>query len=184
MKNNHIGKFISLILRHKPNTIGITLDQNGWANTQELLNGLNAAGKKVDIEQLINIVNTDNKRRFSFNSDKSKIRANQGHSIPVNLGLLELVPPTILYHGTSEKFIESIKQNGIQKRSRQYVHLSSNIETAVAVGKRHGNPIVLKINTEQMFLDGYKFYLSENGVWLTDNVPYQYVLSYTPTQYK
>lgn len=177
MKSNHIGKFISLILRHKPNTIGITLDQNGWANTQELLNGLNAAGKKVDIEQLINIVNTDNKRRFSFNSDKSKIKANQGHSIPVNLGLLELVPPTILYHGTSEKFIESIKQNGIQKRSRQYVHLSSNVETAVAVGKRHGNPIVLKINTEQMFIDGYKFYLSENGVWLTDNVPYQYVLS-------
>ena len=174
---NHIGKFICLILRHKPNSIGISLDENGWANTQELLNGLNAAGKKVDIEQLINIVNTDNKRRFSFNSDKSKIRANQGHSIPVNLGLLELVPPTILYHGTSEKFIESIKQNGIQKRSRQYVHLSSNIETAVAVGKRHGNPIVLKINTEQMFLDGYKFYLSENGVWLTDNVPYQYVLS-------
>lgn len=174
---NHIGKFISLILRHKPNAIGITLDQNGWANTQDLLNGLNVAGKKVDIEQLINIVNTDNKRRFSFNSDKSKIRANQGHSIPVNLGLLELVPPTILYHGTSEKFIESIKQNGIQKRSRQYVHLSSNIETAVAVGKRHGNPIVLKINTEQMFLDGYKFYLSENGVWLTDNIPYQYVLS-------
>ncbi|MBO7344550.1 MAG: RNA 2'-phosphotransferase [Clostridia bacterium] len=177
MKSNSISKFICLILRHKPNTIGITLDQNGWVNTQELLNGLNAAGKKVDIEQLINIVNTDNKRRFSFNSDKSKIRANQGHSIPVNLGLLELVPPTILYHGTSEKFIESIKQNGIQKRSRQYVHLSSNIETAVAVGKRHGNPIVLKINTEQMFLDGYKFYLSENGVWLTDNVPYQYVLS-------
>ena len=177
MKNNSIGKFICLILRHKPNSIGISLDENGWANTQEQLNGVNTAGNKIRMEQLIHIVDTDNKHRFSFNSDKSKIRANQGHSIPVNLGLLELVPPTILYHGTSEKFIESIKQNGIQKRSRQYVHLSSNIETAVAVGKRHGNPIVLKINTEQMFLDGYKFYLSENGVWLTDNVPYQYVLS-------
>ena len=177
MKSNSISKFICLILRHKPNTISITLDRNGWANTQELLNGLNAAGKKINMKQLITLVNTDNKNRFSFNEDKSKIRANQGHSLPVDLGLTESVPPDLLYHGTSEKFIESIKQNGIQKRSRQYVHLSSNIETAVAVGKRHGNPIVLKINTEQMFLDGYKFYLSENGVWLTDNVPYQYILS-------
>lgn len=177
MKNNHIGKFLCLILRHKPNLIGITLDQNGWANTQELIDALNKTNKKISIEQLVSIVNTDNKNRFSFNEDKSKIRANQGHSIPVDLGLIELVPPAILYHGTSERYINSIKQEGIHKRTRQYVHLSTDIEKAIAVGKRHGNPIVLKINTEQMFLDGYKFYLSENGVWLTDNVPYQYVLS-------
>ena len=177
MKSNSISKFICLILRHKPNTIGITLDRNGWANTQELLNGLNAAGKKINMKQLITLVNTDNKNRFSFNEDKSKIRANQGHSLPVDLGLTESVPPDLLYHGTSEKFIESIKQNGIRKRTRQHVHLSTDIEKAIAVGKRHGNPVVLKINAKQMFLDGYKFYLSENGVWLTDNVPYQYVLS-------
>ena len=177
MKSNSISKFICLILRHKPNTIGITLDQNGWANTQELLNGLNTAGKSINMEQLITLVNTDNKNRFSFNLDKSKIRANQGHSLSVDLGLTESVPPDLLYHGTSEKFIDSIKQNGIQKRTRQHVHLSTDIEKAIAVGKRHGNPVVLKINTKQMFLDGYKFYLSENGVWLTDNVPYQYVLS-------
>lgn len=177
MKSNSISKFICLILRHKPNTIGITLDRNGWANTQELLNGLNTAGKSINMEQLITLVNTDNKNRFSFNLDKSKIRANQGHSLSVDLGLTESVPPDLLYHGTSEKFIDSIKQNGIQKRTRQHIHLSTDIEKAIAVGKRHGNPVVLKINTKQMFLDGYKFYLSENGVWLTDNVPYQYVLS-------
>ena len=177
MKSNSISKFICLILRHKPNTIGITLDRNGWANTQELLNGLNTAGKSINMEQLITLVNIDNKNRFSFNLDKSKIRANQGHSLSVDLGLTESVPPDLLYHGTSEKFIDSIKQNGIQKRTRQHVHLSTDIEKAIAVGKRHGNPVVLKINTKQMFLDGYKFYLSENGVWLTDNVPYQYVLS-------
>lgn len=170
-----ISKFICLILRHKPNTIGITLDQNGWANTQELLNGLNAAGKKINMEQLVALVNTDNKTRFSFNEDKSKIRANQGHSIPVDLGLVELVPPAILYHGTSERYINSIKQKGIHKRNRQYVHLSSNYETAIQVGSRHGKPIVLKINAMQMYVDGYKFYLSENLVWLTDYIPVKYI---------
>ena len=174
---NHIGKFICLILRHKPNSIGISLDENGWANTQELLNGLNSAGNKINMEQLIHIVDTDNKHRFSFNENKSKIRANQGHSLPINLGLVETVPPAILYHGTSVKFIDSIKLNGILKKSRQYIHLSSNKETAISVGSRHGKPIVLEINAMQMFLDGYKFYLSENLVWLTDNVPYQYILS-------
>ena len=177
MKNNSLNKFICLILRHNPSLIGITLDQNGWADTQKLLNGLNMAGKKINMEQLIAIVNTDNKNRFSFNFDKSKIRANHGHSLSVDLDLTESVPPDLLYHGTSEKFIDSIKQNGIQKRTRQHVHLSTDIEKAIAVGKRHGNPVVLIINTKQMFLDGYKFYLSENGVWLTDSVPYQYVLS-------
>lgn len=174
---NHIGKFICLILRHKPNSIGISLDENGWANTQELLNGLNTAGNKISMEQLIHIVDTDNKHRFSFNENRSKIRANQGHSLPVNLGLVELVPPAILYHGTSERYINSIKQKGIHKRTRQYVHLSSNYETAIQVGSRHGKPIVLKINAMQMYVDGYKFYLSENLVWLTDNVPCQYILS-------
>lgn len=175
MNNMSIGKFLCLILRHKPNLIGITLDQNGWASTQEIIYALNKTNKKISIEQLVNIVNTDNKKRFSFNEDKSKIRANQGHSIPVDLSLVELAPPAVLYHGTSERYINSIKQNGIHKRTRQYVHLSSNYETAIQVGSRHGKPIILKINAMQMYVDGYKFYLSENLVWLTDYIPVKYI---------
>ena len=170
------GKFLALILRHNPTAAGITLDKHGWANVKELINGMNDTGHHITMKILEEIVKLDNKQRFSFDKYKSKIRANQGHSIPVDLELIETEPPTILYHGTAAKYLSSILEKGIEKRSRQYVHLSDTYDTAVNVGKRHGNPVVIEINAKMMFNDGYKFYLSENKVWLTDYVPIKYLI--------
>jgi putative RNA 2'-phosphotransferase len=170
-----LGRFISLVLRHHPETIGISIDEYGYANTQELIAKMNAHGKHIDFETLKYIVDTNNKKRYSFNEDFSKIRANQGHSIKVNLGLVEKIPPKVLYHGTATRFLDSIMREGITKQSRQYVHLSGNVETALSVGKRHGKPIVLGIDTTSMLDDGAKFYLSENGVWLCEYVNSKYV---------
>lgn len=175
MDLNKSSKFISLILRHKPETIGITLDEHGWANVNELINGINNSGRNIDMEILEEIVRTDNKQRYSFNEDKTLIRANQGHSITVNVELKEMVPPDILYHGTATRFLDSIKQQGIKSMSRLYVHLSKDYETAVNVGNRHGKHCVLKIDAKRMHSDGIKFYLSENGVWLTKFVDWKYV---------
>lgn len=171
-----LGKFIAYILRHKPDAIGITLDKHGWADVTELIDGINRAGKSITNDILDEIVERDEKRRFSFNEDKTKIRANQGHSIDVDLELSELVPPDILYHGTATKYLDGIKEHGILKRNRNYVHLSINEQTATKVGARHGAPVVLKIDTARMTKDGYKFYLSANGVWLTDYVPFKFVV--------
>lgn len=174
-KNDKLSVFISLILRHKPQTINIALDEQGYANVDELIKGVNASGRKLTLEILECIVETDNKGRYSFNSSKTKIRANQGHSIKVDVGLQETIPPRVLYHGTSERNINAILTNGIKKMNRLYVHLSDDLETAIKVGGRHGRAIVLTINTERMIKDGYKFYLSDNGVWLTDFVPNFYI---------
>ncbi len=168
--------FISLILRHKPEFIGISLDRHGWANVQELIDGINKTGKySIDMSALEEIVRTDNKQRYSFNEDKTKIRANQGHSINVDVELNEAVPPEILYHGTGEKYVESINTEGLKPMSRLYVHLSKDIDTAVNVGKRHGKPVVYKIFAGEMHRQGYKFYLSENGIWLTKTVPVNFI---------
>lgn len=164
------SKFISLILRHKPEAIGITLDNHGWANVNELIKGIN-----IDIDTLEEIVNTDKKKRYSFNEDKTKIRANQGHSIKVDVELQEKEPPMYLYHGTAEKYVDSINKTGLISKSRLYVHLSKDIETAINVGKRHGIPVIYKINSEEMYNKGYKFYLSENNVWLTEKVPINFI---------
>ena len=126
------------------------------------------------METLEDIVATDNKQRYSFNEDKSLIRANQGHSIPVDVELKENEPPEFLYHGTATRFLNSILNDGLKPMSRLYVHLSKDIETAWKVGKRHGDPVILKINSRDMYKDGYKFYLSENGVWLTEKVDAKY----------
>lgn len=170
-----IGKFLSLILRHNPQIIGITLDENGWANVAELIEGMNTKGHQIDKKILEEIVETNNKSRYSFNHDKTKIRANQGHSLAVDVELKMVRPLERLYHGTAERFLESIKQNGLQKRNRNHVHLSADKETALAVGKRHGTPIVLTIDAKQMHRDGFVFYLSQNGVWLVDEVPTEYL---------
>ena len=177
MKNDDItlGKFLSLILRHKPEAAGITLDREGWADTQALIRGINASGHIIDMETLERIVREDNKKRCSFNADKSKIRANQGHSIPVDVGMREALPPERLYHGTAYRFLDSIKREGIRKMSRQYVHLSGDTETAVNVGKRHGKPAVLVIDTKAMSADGYIFRISDNGVWQSEDIPWRYV---------
>lgn len=177
----HMGKldklsvFISLVLRHKPDAVGIILDEHGWANVKELLDGINDTGRKIDMEILEEIVKTDNKQRYSFNEDKTLIRANQGHSIPVDVELKEQEPPEFLYHGTTDKFTKSIMAEGLKPMSRLYVHLSKDIQTANKVGKRHGKPVILKVHSGQMYKDGIMFYLSENGVWLTKNVDVKYL---------
>ena len=167
------SKFIALILRHKPETIGITLDEHGRANVDELIKGI-AKRQPFDMAMLEEIVATDEKQRYSFNEDKTLIRANQGHSIPVDVELEEKEPPGILYHGTGVKYKMSIEEKGLFPKSRLYVHLSVDEETALKVGKRHGKPIIYTINAAQMHKDGYKFYLSKNGVWLTKSVPVKY----------
>ena len=165
-----ISRYISLILRHKPEEIGITLDEHGWANVSELLNGVG-----IDMSTLEQIVATDDKQRYSFNEDKTLIRANQGHSVPVDVELEEVKPPEYLWHGTGEKYAQSISQMGLIPKSRLYVHLSSDTETALTVGKRHGTPIIFRVNAEKMYQDGFKFYRSVNGVWLTKHVPVDYL---------
>lgn len=174
MSLKDLGRYVSLILRHKPEVIGITLDEHGWANVDELIAGV-AKNNTFNMEILEEIVRTDNKQRFSFNEDKTRIRANQGHSIPVDVELQEQVPPDMLWHGTGEKYVESIEQEGLIPKSRLYVHLSKDEETATNVGSRHGKPVLFKVNTKQMHEDGYIFYLSVNGVWLTKEVPTKYL---------
>lgn len=170
-----ISKFISLILRHKPETIGIKLDSHGWANVDELIKGIAVQYPGFSINELDEIVRTDKKTRYSFNADRTLIRANQGHSILVDVDLKEKTPPLVLYHGTGAKYVSSIDKQGLKPKSRLYVHLSKNVATAVNVGKRHGTPVVYEINTNQMYKDGFKFYESENGVWLTTVVPVKYM---------
>ena len=170
------SKFISLILRHKPETIGISLDEHGWADVQELIDGVDRfPGHAMDRETLEEIVRTDAKQRYSFNEDHTKIRANQGHSIQVDVELEEKTPPDILWHGTGEKFVSSIDQQGLIPKSRLYVHLSADPETAKVVGSRHGKPVIYEVDCRQMAEDGYHFYLSANKVWLTKQVPVRYL---------
>ena len=169
------SKFVSLILRHKPETIGIQLDEHGWAKVEELIAGISKT-HEINREILEEIVRTDNKQRFTFNEDKTKIRANQGHSIPVDVELPEAVPPDRLWHGTGEKYVASIDQQGLISKSRLYVHLSSDAATATKVGSRHWKPVFYIVKTKEMYDDGYKFFLSKNGVWLTKEVPVKYLV--------
>lgn len=174
-KDIEIGRFISFILRHHPESVGITLDEHGWTDTDILTEKVAEKFKGFSFADLERIVRENNKQRYSFNEDKTRIRANQGHSVSVNMEFTPVTPPDVLYHGTGEKSVDSILANGIQKMSRQYVHLSADCDTAVNVGKRHGKPVVLQIAANEMSRDGYKFYLSENKVWLTDFVPTKYI---------
>lgn len=174
-KTDKLSVFISLVLRHNPDAAGITLDEHGWADVEDLLAGINATGRRIDRVALEEIVRTDNKQRYSFNEDKTLIRANQGHSIPVDVELKEQEPPEFLYHGTADRFLGSIMSQGLKPMSRLYVHLSRDAETAYKVGQRHGKPVILKVHTGQMARDGFQFYLSENGVWLTGKVDAKYL---------
>lgn len=168
------SKYLSLILRHKPEVIGITLDEHGWANVDDLIKGIFKTNN-MNMEILEEIVRTDNKQRYSFNEDKTLIRANQGHSIPVDVELEELVPDDVLYHGTSIKYVDSIEKIGLIPKSRLYVHLSEMYDTAMNVGMRHGEPAIYMIDTMLMHKDEYRFYKSVNGVWLTKEVPAKYL---------
>ncbi len=171
-----LGRFISLILRHSPETIGIKLDEKGWADVEELIILMNKNRRKIDIDTLKEIVETNNKKRYEFSDDFKKIRACQGHSINVDVELEQAVPPKFLYHGTAVKNIESIKKEGIKKASRQHVHLSSDYNTAYNVGERHGKPYIIKVLSGKMGEDGKKFYISKNEVWLSDDIETEYLV--------
>lgn len=164
------SSYMSGLLRHFPEREQLDMDRYGYVSTKQLIKRLD-----ISMSDLEDIVRENNKQRFSFNHDKTKIRANQGHSIDVDLGLPSIEPPETLFHGTATKYLSSIYENGIVKGKRQHVHLSKDEETATQVGGRHGNVYVLIIDTKQMYKDGYEFYLSENGVWLTDFVPRKYI---------
>ena len=170
MNLTKISRFLSLILRHKPEAINIQLDEHGWANVKDLIEGVSES-YDFNMSILEEIVRTDEKQRYSFNEDKTLIRANQGHSIPVDVELKEAIPPEFLWHGTAKKYVDSINATGLIPKSRLYVHLSKDIETAITVGKRHGKVVIYQVASKQMYDNGYKFYLSKNGVWLTKNVP-------------
>ncbi len=174
MTDRETSKYISLILRHKPEVIGITLDEHGWADVKQLIAGVSRT-HPLTMAQLEEIVRTDSKQRYSFNESHTLIRANQGHSVPVDVELKKTQPPEILYHGTGEKYVPSILKEGLVPKSRLYVHLSADIPTALNVGQRHGKPAVFTVRAGQMVKDGYDFFLSVNGVWLTRRVPAEYL---------
>lgn len=165
-----ISRFLSLVLRHHPEIIDLHIDSHGWAEVEELLLKMK---KKYPIsrEILEEIVRTDNKNRYSFDEEHRRIRANQGHSISVDVELEERKPPEFLYHGTGAKYVTSISQQGLLPMSRLFVHLSEEKKTAREVGKRHGNPVIYRVRSGDMGKKGYRFYLSVNHVWLTKEVP-------------
>ena len=175
-ERENIGKYLALILRHKPEVIGISLDEHGWGSVEDIIKGIRKQYPQMSMKLLEEIVATDSKGRYSFNGDKTYIRANQGHSIHVDVELKEAIPPDVLYHGTAVKYVLGIKDKGLIPKSRLYVHLSKDVDTAIKVGERHGDPVIFEVDTKQMIKDGYKFYLSENGVWLTKEVPVQYLM--------
>lgn len=175
-KIKRTSKFLSLILRHRPEKIGLTLDSRGWADVDELLQCAARHGRVISHDHLRQVVRENDKQRFSFDDEGRRIRANQGHSIPINLGLEQREPPEKLFHGTATRFVESIREHGLVSGSRQHVHLSPDRETAAKVGRRHGEPVILTILASQMAGNGHTFYLSENGVWLTGAVPSRYIV--------
>lgn len=174
-EHKKISKWLSLILRHKPEAVGIALDNEGWAELDTLIRAMRKQNLGVTHELIEKVVETNDKQRFRISDDGKRIRASQGHSIDVDLGYTKREPPPCLYHGTACKNLHSIWAHGIQARKRQHVHLSSDIPTATAVGMRHGKPCILMIDTWQMHKDGRAFYLADNNVWLTECVPAGYI---------
>ncbi|WP_437222612.1 RNA 2'-phosphotransferase [Planctomicrobium sp. SH661] len=171
------SKFLSLILRHNPELIGLELDRHGWADIKTLIRAANQRGKHLDLELLWQVVHENDKQRFVISEDGQRIRANQGHSLNVDLALESQVPPELLYHGTVRKFLPLILERGLIPGSRQHVHLSADLRTAESVGKRRGEPVILTIAAAEMYAAGNEFYLSQNGVWLTYHVPRQFIKS-------
>ena len=169
------SKFLSLVLRHQPQIIDLNLDKNGWANINEIIEKSNINNQKLTIEIIKEIAEKCPKQRYAIDTENNKIRANQGHSIAVDMEFEPKEPPIYLYHGTASRFINEIKKTGLAKCSRQYVHLSADIATATNVGSRHGTPYILTIAAQEMQKAGFHFYQSENGVWLSDEVPLQFI---------
>jgi putative RNA 2'-phosphotransferase len=169
------SKLLSYVLRHRPDSIGLDLDDQGWAGVDDLLACLRAHGKPVDRALLERVVLENDKQRFAFSPDGTKIRASQGHSVAVDLALLPAAPPPVLYHGTASRFLKSILASGLHAGARRHVHLSSDVQTATRVGTRHGFPAVLRVDAARMHADGILFYQSDNGVWLTAAVAPRYL---------
>jgi putative RNA 2'-phosphotransferase len=174
-ENTRLSKFLSLVLRHQPESIGIVLDDNGWTDLHVLIEKANNNGVPLSVDIVKHIVETNAKKRFALNETADRIRANQGHSVDVDPGYMAQTPPEILYHGTSQKAVPDIMRSGLDKRQRHHVHLSRDIETAIRVGQRHGKPFVFEVLAGQMAEAGFIFYLSDNGIWLTDHVPVEFL---------
>ena len=175
INDTQLSKFLSFILRHQPETIGLVLDSHGWASIDDLIAKGNAAGTRFGRDDLLRVVAGSDKKRFSLSADGLSIRAAQGHSVPVELGLVPQEPPSILYHGTAMRFVEAIMSEGVKPQTRQQVHLSSDEATAQRVGQRHGKPHIFKVDAGSMHAKGFKFFRADNGVWLTDHVPPQFL---------
>jgi putative RNA 2'-phosphotransferase len=169
------SKFLSLVLRHKPEEAGLTLTAEGYCTVSDLIKGCCASGHTLTRDDLETVVADNDKKRFQFSEDGKSIRAVQGHSIEVDLKYEPTAPPETLYHGTATRFLDSIKQQGLHKGSRQHVHLSAMCDTARTVGSRHGNPIVIPVDAAAMHRDSFSFYLTPNGVWLVEEVPAKYL---------
>lgn len=174
-ENMRISKFLSLVLRHQPGAIGIVLNENGWTNVCVLIEKAGQAGVKFDLDTLKHIVETNNKKRFALNATATMIRANQGHSVEVELGYTAQEPPEILFHGTGQHSVQSILTSGLEKGDRHHVHLTADLQTANNVGQRHGKPVVFEVMSKQMHEDKMEFYLSDNNVWLTEHVPAKFI---------
>ena len=172
------SKFMSLVLRHKPEEIGLLTDSRGYLETVKLLKGMNAKGIETSFSDLVRIVEEDDQERYSFKDNRKYIRANQGHSFPVNLELEYSEPPDILYHGTSIDRVTSIFERGISKQGREDVHLSATTDKAARVGKRHGELAIIQVNAKAMYSNQHKFRKSKNGVWLVEYVPPEYLMNY------
>lgn len=175
MNDEKISKFISYVLRHDPSSIEITLDSGGWVDVGVLVRALKMHRKAISRKRLLEIVETNDKSRFALSKGGRCIRASQGHSVDVDLGYQPIDPPEFLYHGTVSRSVDDIMRDGLDKKSRHHVHLSGDAETAKAVGARRGKPVILKIHAKEMHNDGFEFMLSDNGVWLVDSIPSQYI---------
>lgn len=174
-RKTKISKFLSLVLRHAPEAVGLSLDEHGWVKVQDLRKACAAHGKSFSVAELEEVVATNDKKRFSFDETKTKIRANQGHSLDVEIEFERKKPPEILYHGTAEKNVGAIFASGLRKMKRHHVHLSADTETARKVGARYGKPVIFEVDTTAMLAENHEFFVSANGVWLTDEVPLKFL---------
>ena len=174
-QTTRLSKFLSLVLRHQPETAHITLDSAGWTGVEELLSGCAQARRSITRDQLQHIVDTNSKKRFEFSADGRRIRASQGHSVEVELAYEPMLPPEVLYHGTATRFLDSIREQGLLKGQRHHVHLSAETKVTMQVGARHGKPALLTIRASAMSAAGHIFYCSTNGVWLVEHVPPDFI---------
>lgn len=174
------SKRLAAVLRHRPESVGIALDRYGWVDVDRLLSALASHGSPMTRQDLDRVVSDNDKQRFEWDRDADRIRARQGHSVEVDLGLLPVAPPEVLYHGTPRRDVESILATGLERRGRHHVHLSADVSTAHRVGARRGDHAVLEVHAARMARDGFTFYLSSNGVWLTDAVPPRYLSQLRP----